>query len=98
MMNQNHAIGNSNVHTNAAGLFTFLNASINSTFTKPWILDNRSTNHIISNPIVFTQIKPSSIPIVILPTGSSASITSKGTISFNPDITLDKFFVSPPFT
>lgn len=88
MMNQNHASGNSNAYANVAGLFTFLNTSINYVFTKPWILDSGATYYIIFDPTLFTLTKASSIPSIILPIGSSASITSTGTIPFNSDITL----------
>ena len=47
MMTPNHASGNSSAYANAASLFTFTNASINSVFTKPWILDSGATGHII---------------------------------------------------
>lgn len=72
MMNPNHAFDNSNAYANVVGLFSSSNTSINSTFTRPWILDSGITNHIISNPTLLAQAKPSPISIVNLPTGSSA--------------------------
>ncbi|XP_075076494.1 uncharacterized protein LOC142163140 [Nicotiana tabacum] len=70
-------------------LSLFHNASINSAFTKPWILDSGATDHITSDSTLFTQTKSPSVPIVNLPNGSSVSIHSTGTIPFNSDITLN---------
>lgn len=82
MINQYNAFGNSNAYVNAACLFNFANASVNSILTKPWILDSGATDHIISNSTLLIQIKPSLIPTVNLPTGSLAPITSTGTLFF----------------
>lgn len=97
MMTPNHASGNNNAYANVAGMFSSSNSSINSTFTKPWILDSGATDHIISDPTLLTQTKPLPIPIVNLPTGSSASITSTGTTTFNLDITLNDVLCVPSF-
>ncbi|KAK3008274.1 hypothetical protein RJ639_014960 [Escallonia herrerae] len=98
MMTQNHkSPGNSDAYANAAGLSLFQNASINYVFTKPWILDSGATDHITSDPTLFTQTNSSSIPSVNLPTGSSASINSIGTIPFNSNITLDNVLCVPSF-
>jgi len=45
-------IGKSEPVINVAGLFAF-NSSIDSTFTKQWILDSRATDHIASDSIFF---------------------------------------------
>ncbi|KAK3021290.1 hypothetical protein RJ639_047281 [Escallonia herrerae] len=98
MMTQNQkSPGNSDAYANATGLSLFQNASINSVFTKPWILDSGATNHITSDPTLFTQTNSSSIPSVNLPTGSSASINFIGTIPFNSNITLDNVLCVPSF-
>ncbi|KAK3019009.1 hypothetical protein RJ639_003617 [Escallonia herrerae] len=89
--------GNSDAYANAAGLSLFQNASINSVFTKPWILDSGATDHITSDPTLFTQTNSSSIPSVNLPTGSSASINSIGTIPVISNITLDNVLCVPSF-
>ncbi|KAK3042543.1 hypothetical protein RJ639_000267 [Escallonia herrerae] len=98
MMTQNQkSPGNSDAYANAASLSLFQNASINSVFTKLWILDSGATDHITSDPTLFTQTNSSSIPSVNLPTGSSASINSIGTIPFNSNITLDNVLCVPSF-
>ncbi|CAL8990607.1 unnamed protein product [Prunus brigantina] len=97
LINSNNASGNSHAYANAAGLSQFPVASINSVFTKPWGLDSGATDHITSDPTLFTQTKSSQIPIVNLPTGSSAQITSTGTIPFNSYITLDNVLCVPSF-
>ena len=74
-MSSNQSSGN-NAYANAVGLSPFSSASINSAFTKPWILDSGATDHLISDPILLIQTKSSSIPVVNLPTGSFAPITS----------------------
>lgn len=58
MMSPNRASGNNNAYANSAGLFPFFNALINCVFTKPWILDNGATAHIISDPELLTQSLP----------------------------------------
>lgn len=89
--------GNGNTYANAAGSNYFSIPSINSVFTKPWILDNSATNHIVFYSTLFTHTKPLSIPIVNLPTGSSIPITCTGTIPFNFDITLADVLCVPSF-
>ncbi|KAK2973562.1 hypothetical protein RJ640_003132 [Escallonia rubra] len=70
MMTQNQkSPGNSDAYANAAGLSLSQNALNNSVFTKPWILDSGATDHITSDPTLFTQMNSSSIPYVNLPTG-----------------------------
>lgn len=89
--------GNTNAYANAAGLFTNSNTLNNSVFNTPWILDSGATDHIISDSTLFTQTRTSSISTVNLPTGSSASITSTGTVPFNSKITLDNVLCVPSF-
>ena len=89
--------GNDNAYTNTAGLCNFSDASINSVFAKPWILDSGATDHITSESTLFTHKEPSTISAVNLPTGSSAPITSTGTIPFNQDITLNNVLCVPSF-
>ncbi|KAL5780664.1 hypothetical protein ACOSQ2_011401 [Xanthoceras sorbifolium] len=97
MMSSNHGAGNKYTYANATGLYPFSNTSINSVFTKPWILDSGATDHITSDSTLLTKTQSSSIPIVNLPTGSTASITSTGTVSFNSNITLDDVLCVPSF-
>lgn len=97
MMSPNNTSGNSNAHANAAGLSLFSNASINSVFTKPWILDSGATDHITSDSTFLSETKFPSIPSVNLPTGSSAPITSIGDMSFNSNITLKNVLCVPSF-
>lgn len=97
MISSNNTSGNNDAHANAAGLSLFPNASINSIFTKPWILDSRATDHITFDSTLFTQTESPSIPVVNLPTGSSAPITSIGVIPFNSNITLDNVLCVPSF-
>jgi len=97
MISSTHSSDNSNAYANAAGLASFFNPSINSVFTKPWILDSGATDHITYDSIIFTKAESSQIPIVNLPTGSCAPITSTGTIPFNSNITLDKVLCVPSF-
>jgi hypothetical protein len=97
MISSNNSAGNNNTHANAAGLSLFSNASINSVFTKPWILDSGATNHITSDQTILSKTKSSSIPFVNLPTGSSAPITSVGDMSFNSNITLHDVLCVPSF-
>jgi len=70
---------------NAAGLFAH-NLSINSAFTKPWILDNGATNHIASDSQFFTHTSSSFISNVNLPTGSTPIISSTRTIKFKDNV------------
>ena len=79
--------GKSEAFINATGLFVH-NSSINSAFTKAWILDNGATDHIASDSQFFTHTSSSFISNVNLPTGSTAAISSTGTIKFNDNITL----------
>ncbi|XP_068483312.1 uncharacterized protein [Phaseolus vulgaris] len=79
--------GKSEVFINAAGLFA-RNSSINSAFTKPWILDSGATDHIASDSQFFTHTSSSFIPNVNLPIGSTAATSSTHTIKFNDNITL----------
>jgi len=44
----NNNYGKSEAFINVAGLFAH-NSSINSAFTKPWILDSEATDHITSD-------------------------------------------------
>ena len=74
-----------------------MSSIFHSLFTKSWILDSGATDHIISDPSLFSQTKPSFIPTVNLPTGSSASITATGTVPFNPNITLKNVLCVPSF-
>ncbi|CAL9006827.1 unnamed protein product [Prunus brigantina] len=97
MMSSTHSSGNSNAYANAVGLASFSIPSINSMFTKPWILDSGATDHITYDPTLFTKTESSQMPIVNLPTGSHAPITSTGTIPFNSNITLDKVLCVPSF-
>jgi hypothetical protein len=97
MISSTHSSDNSNAYANAAGLASFFNPSINSVFTKPWILDSGATDHITYDSTIFTKAESSQIPIVNLPTGSCAPITSTGTIPFNSNITLDKVLCVPSF-
>ncbi|XP_020411497.1 uncharacterized protein LOC109946852 [Prunus persica] len=55
MMSSTHSSGNSNAYANAAGLASFSIPSINSVFTKPWILDSGATDHITYDPRLFTK-------------------------------------------
>lgn len=89
--------GNGNTYANAAGSNSFSVPSINSVFTKPWILDSGATDHIVSDSTLFTHPKPPSVPVVNLPTGSSIPITCTGTIPFNSDITLADVLCVPSF-
>jgi len=82
----NNNYGKSEAFINAAGLFAH-NSSINSAFTKPWILDSR-TNHITFDSQFFTHTSSSFIPNVNLLSGSTTTISSTGTIKFNENITL----------
>jgi len=61
--------GKSDTFISAAGLLAH-NSSINSTFTKPWILDSRASNHFASDSQFFTHTSSSFIPNVNLPIGS----------------------------
>lgn len=96
MATQN-ASGNNNAFANAAGLPPSSNVSINSIFTQPWILDSGATDHITSDPTLFTKTNTTSLPIVNLPNGSVVPITHTGTIPFNSDITLEKVLCVPSF-
>jgi hypothetical protein len=87
MISSTHSSDNSNAYANTAGLAPFFNPSINSVFTKPWILDSGTIDHITYDSIIFIKAE-SSLPIVNLPMGSP--FTSTGTIPFNSNITLDK--------
>ncbi|XP_068319168.1 uncharacterized protein [Pyrus communis] len=89
--------GNGNTYANAAGPNSFSITSINSVFTKPWILDSGATDHIVSDSTLFSNTKPPSLPVVNLPTGSSIPITCTGTIPFNSDITLTDVLCVPSF-
>ena len=82
--------GKSDTFMNAAGLFAH-KSSINSAFTKPWILDSGKTNHIASDSQFFTHTSSLFIPNVNLPAFSTAPISSTGTIKFNDNITLKDF-------
>ena len=94
LMNVN---GNHDAYTNVASLCSPFNALANSVFTNSWILDSGATDHIISDSKHFTKVEPSSIPHINLPTGSSASVTSTGTVNFNQDITLNNVLCFPSF-
>ena len=72
------------------------NSSIDSAFTKPWILDNGATDHIASNSQLFAHTSSSFIPNVNLPIGSTATISYMGTIKFNDNITLKDVLVCVP--
>ncbi|CAL2243333.1 unnamed protein product [Prunus armeniaca] len=89
-MNANRVFGNNNSYANASGLSSSTYVSINSAFTKPWILDSGATDHITSDSTLFTKTESCPMPIVNLPTRSTVPITSTGTVPFNSDITLDK--------
>ncbi|KAH0651882.1 hypothetical protein KY284_031794, partial [Solanum tuberosum] len=90
LFTQNNSFAsNSDSYANAAGLSLFHNVSINSAFTRPWILDSGAIDHITSDSTFFTQTKSPSIPIVNLPNGSPVSIHSTGTIPFNSVNTLN---------
>ena len=80
----------------SAGMLAY-NSSINFAFTKTWILDSGGTNHIVSDSQFFTHTSSSFIPNVNLPTGSTALISSTGTIKFNDNITLKDVFCVPSF-
>lgn len=67
MITQTNATGNVGAYANAAGSYLFPNISINSVFSKPWILDTGATDHIASDSTLFTKIETPSIPIVNLP-------------------------------
>ncbi|XP_073119563.1 uncharacterized protein [Henckelia pumila] len=71
-MNPHHNTGNKDSFANAIGLAPFFDVSINSVFTKPWILDSGATDHITSDSSLFTTTQPTPVPIVNLPTGSTA--------------------------
>jgi len=88
--------GKSDTFIIAAGLFVH-NTSINSAFTKPWILDSGTTNQIASDSQFFTHISSSFIPNVNLSKGSIAPISSTGTIKFNDNITLKDVICVPYF-
>jgi hypothetical protein len=78
MINHNCASGNHNVYANTPGLFSVFVPSVNSIFTKPWILDSGATDHITYDSTLFTKTNSSPTPIVNLPTGSITPITSIG--------------------
>jgi len=94
MMNQNSS--NSDVFANVAGLLS-TDAFINFISTKPWILDSGATNHISSEPNFLTHTTLPTIPLVNLPTGSTAPITATGNVNFNKDITLQNVLCVPSF-
>ena len=98
MISTNQNVGNKNVYANTTCLSPFLDGSINSVFTKPWILGSRATDHMTSDSALFTKTQSSSIPTVNLPIGSTAPITSIGNVSFNSDVTLDDVLCVPSFT
>ena len=81
---------------NVVGLFAH-NSSINSAFTKPWILDSGATDHIASDSQFFTHTSSSFILNVNLPTCSIATISSTSTIKFNDNITLKDVLCVPSF-
>ncbi|CAL9025887.1 unnamed protein product, partial [Prunus brigantina] len=97
IMNANRVFGNNNSFANALGLSSSTNVSINSAFTKPWILDSGATDHITSDSTLFTKTESCPMRIVNLPIGSTVPITSTGTVPFNSDITLDKVLCVPSF-
>ncbi|KAF7151476.1 hypothetical protein RHSIM_Rhsim02G0004200 [Rhododendron simsii] len=66
-------------HANAAGRSSLEIPSINSDLSQPWILDSEATDHITPHSSLFTKSQSSSLPIVNLPNGSAAPITSTGT-------------------
>ena len=88
--------GKSDTFISSASLLVH-NSSSNSAFTKPWILDSGATNYIASDSQFFTHTSSSFIPNVNLPTGSTASISSTGTIKFNDKITLKDVLCFPFF-
>ncbi|KAG5556472.1 hypothetical protein RHGRI_006920 [Rhododendron griersonianum] len=85
-------------HGNAAGRSSFEIPSINSNHSQPWILDSGATDHITPYSSFFTKSQSSSLPIVNLPNGSTAPITSIGTVPFNQDITLNNVLCVPSFS
>jgi len=78
--------GKIDVFINVASLFAH-NSSIHFAFTKPLILDSRAADHIASDSQFFTHTSSSFIPNVNQATGSTAAISSTGTIKFNDSIT-----------
>ncbi|CAL9007076.1 unnamed protein product, partial [Prunus brigantina] len=93
----NRVFGNNNSYANTSGLSSSTDVSINSAFTKPWILDSGATDHITSDSTLFTKTESCPMPIVNLPNGSTVPITSTGTVPFNSDVTLDKVLCVPSF-
>ena len=81
---------------NTAGLFAH-NSSINSAFTKLWILDSGSINHIASDSQFFTHTSSSFIPNVNLPTDLIAAISYMSTIKFNDNVILKDVLCIPSF-
>jgi len=86
--------GKSEVFINVVGLFAH-NSSINSAFTKPWILGSGATDDIASDSQFFTHTSSSFISNVNLPTGSTTTISSMGTIKFKDNITLKDVLCVP---
>ncbi|XP_012837812.1 PREDICTED: uncharacterized protein LOC105958350 [Erythranthe guttata] len=85
----------SDVYANAAGLDN--SPSLDSVSTHCWILDSGATDHITSNSDLLIQTDKTKIPHVNLPTGTTAPITSTGTILFNKDIVLENVLHVPSF-
>lgn len=67
MITTQNTLGNNNDFANAAGVSSYCNVSINSTFTQPWILHNGVTDHITTYLILFTKINITSISLLIYP-------------------------------
>ena len=86
----------SDTFVSTAGLLAH-NSSINSAFTKSWILDSGATNHFASDSQFFTHTSSSFIPNVNLPTVLTAPISSTGTIKFNDNIILKDVLCVPSF-
>lgn len=55
MISQNHNVGNKNTYANVIGPSLFSDASINSIFTKPWIMNSGATYHITSDSTLFAK-------------------------------------------
>jgi len=49
---------NHDVYANVVGFLMNFNTSVNFVFTKPWILDSGTTDHIVSNPELFINSTP----------------------------------------
>lgn len=60
----NNSTGNGETYANATSSSLFHNISINSAYTRPWILDSWAPDHITFNSTLFIQIKSLSIPII----------------------------------